>query len=157
MDQAGDCEKKTRAQRKRKAAALLESVDNVKAEDPHTSDGFEDDTSDDLYVPPKGVQQSSSDDSDHKNNTKKLKTGVVDSVEENEHKSRSKGKVPLRKSRIKRKYVKCRNRRLLRVKKEFENGFELPVLRKRKQKHCTGTNSIIGKFYNVWQCYVFQF
>lgn len=152
MDQAGDCEKKTRAQRKRKVAAMLESVDNVKTEDPHTSDGFEDDTSDDLYVPPKDVQQSSSDDfdSDHKNSTKKLKTGMVDTEEENEHKSRSKGKVPLRKSRIKRKYVKRRNRRLLRVRKEFENDVELPVLRKRLQKPTTGPNSIIGKFYKVW-------
>lgn len=153
MDHAGDCEKKTRAQRKRKAAALLESDDDLKADDPHTPpEDFEDDTSDDLYIPPKCFEPISSDDSDSdsKNNIKKLKTGLVDTIDESEDRSRCKGRFPLKRSRFRRKHIKHKKSHLLREKKEIEKSVEIPVLRKRCQKPSAGANSIIGKFYEIW-------
>lgn len=150
MDHAGDCEKKTRAQRKRKAAALLESDDDLKADDPHTPpEDFEDDTSDELYIPPKCFEPISSDDSDSdsKNNIKKLKTGLVDTIDESEDRSRCKGRFPLKRSRFRRKHIKHKKSHLLREKKEIEKSVEIPVLRKRCQKPSAGANSIIGYWY----------
>lgn len=140
MENTEDQEKKTHTQRKHKAISPLESDDDI--------------SSDDLYIPPNGLQNYSSDDSDCdlKKKTKKLKktkTSLIKTLHEKNENKTYKGISSFGRSVLQRKQ-KYKRKRSKDFKEKRKAETNVPVLSKKlNQKPSLGRNSIIGKLLKI--------